>query len=67
MLVSPPTMATNFPSSRLEGIDFGYFNLHGIKGQPNWYGQKDSKDTSSIPMIPVALQIQNLQPVTKAP
>ncbi len=67
MLVSPPTMATNFPSSRLEGIDFGYFNLHGIKGQPNWYGQKDSKDTSAIPMIPVALQIQNLQPVTKTP
>ena len=67
LLISPATMASNFPVSRLEDIDYAYFNLHGIKGQPNWYGQKDTKDTSSIPMIPVALEISNIQNISKAP
>ncbi len=67
LLTSPPTMASNFPATRLEGMDFGYFNLHGIKGQPNWYGQKDSRDTSAIPMIPIALEMQNIQRVSKTP
>ena len=67
LLTSPATLASNFPSSRLEGADYAYFNLHGIKGQPNWYGQKDSRDLSPIPMIPVALEIKNIQPVTQTP
>lgn len=67
LLISPATMASNFPLSRLENVDYAYFNLHGIKGQPNWYGQKDTKDTSSIPMIPVALEISNARNITKTP
>lgn len=67
LLISPATMASNFPVSHLEDIDYAYFNLHGIKGQPNWYGQKDTKDTSSIPMIPVALEISNIQNISKTP
>lgn len=67
LLLSPATMASNFPIGRLEDADYAYFNLHGIKGQPNWYGQKDSKDTSSIPMIPVALEINTVQNITKTP
>ncbi len=67
LLISPATMASNFPLGRLENVDYAYFNLHGIKGQPNWYGQKDTKDTSSIPMIPVALEISNVQNIIKTP
>lgn len=67
LLTSPATMASNFPSSRLNGTDYAYFNLHGIKGQPNWYGQKESRDQSPIPMIPIALEIKNVMPVNQTP
>ncbi len=67
LLLSPPTMASNFPLSRMEDADYAYFNLHGIKGQPNWYGQKDSKDTSAIPMIPVAVDINTVRNLAKTP
>jgi hypothetical protein len=38
-----------------EGHRLGYFNLHGVKDGPNWYGQKDFTSTTSGPDYPVAL------------
>ncbi len=38
-----------------------------LKGQPNWYGQKDSRDTSPIPTIPIALEMRNVQRVNHTP
>ena len=65
--VSPATTSSNFPLSSFDSCDFAYFNLHGIKGQPNWYGQKKSDDTSSGPNIPVALEISNVVNIKNTP
>ena len=65
--VCPATTSANFPISAFDSCDFGYFNLHGIKGQPNWYGQKRNDDTSSGPRIPTALEIKNVSGVKNTP
>ena len=65
--VCPATTSANFPLSAFDSCDFGYFNLHGIKGQPNWYGQKKNDDTSSGPRIPTALEIQNVTNIKNTP
>ena len=65
--VSPATTSSNFPLSAFDSCDFAYFNLHGIKGQPNWYGQKKNNDTSSGPRIPTALEISNVANIQNTP
>lgn len=67
LMLSPAVTAKNFPSSKLESIRYAYFNLHGIKGNPNWYGQKDPRDTTSMMTLPLAVQISNLDTVKKTP
>lgn len=65
--VCPATTSSNFPLSAFDSCDYGYFNLHGIKGQPNWYGQKRNDDKSSGPRIPTALEISNVTNVKNTP
>ena len=65
--VSPATTSSNFPLTAFDGCDFGYFNLHGIKGQPNWYGQKKNDDNSAGPRIPTALEIDNVRNIKSTP
>ncbi len=65
--VCPATTSSNFPLSSFDSCDYAYFNLHGIKGQPNWYGQKKNDDTSSGPRIPVALEISNVTNIKNTP
>ena len=65
--VSPATTSSNFPLSSFDSCDYAYFNLHGIKGQPNWYGQKKNDDVSSGPRIPVALEINNVVNIQNTP
>ena len=65
--VSPATTSSNFPLSAFDSCDYAYFNLHGIKGQPNWYGQKKNDDISSGPRIPVALEISNVTNIQNTP
>ena len=65
--VCPATTAANFPLTSFDSCDYAYFNLHGIKGQPNWYGQKRNDDTSGGPRIPVALEINNVTNITNTP
>lgn len=67
LLVCPQTTSANFPVKNMDSCDYAYFNLHGMKGLPNWYGQKKSNDTSSGPLTPVALEIGNLKEISKTP
>ena len=67
LLICPSTMASNIQNTKLNETDYAYFNLHGIKGQPNWYGQKAAGDQSSYPMIPIALEMQNANMINKTP
>lgn len=67
LMTSPAVTAANFPTSQLENTQYAYFNLHGIKGKPNWYGQKDPRDTSSVTVLPIAVQMTNLEKIRKAP
>jgi len=50
---SPPIVDETFKSAWLEHKDFLYFNLHGSKISPNWYGQNRNS-------YPVALRPTNI-------
>jgi hypothetical protein len=53
--LSPPIEA-NSPDLQNDNIlQAGYFNLHGVKDGPHWYGQKDFSNTSNGPDYPIAL------------
>ena len=65
--LSPTVTSANFPVTEMANTDYTYFNCHGIKGKPNWYGQKASNDSSGAPMLPVALEIGNLKRMEKTP
>lgn len=51
--ISPPVKSNTFKTSWLQKKDFLYFNLHGSKISPNWYGQDGGK-------YPVALTPKNI-------
>jgi len=53
--LSPPLHSGNLPVNHSNGHKLGYFNLHGIKEGPNWYGQKDFSSPSTGPDYPIAL------------
>lgn len=65
--VCPATTSSNFPLAAFDSCDYGYFNLHGIKGKPNWYGQKRNDDMSNTPRIPTALEISNVTNIKNTP
>jgi hypothetical protein len=43
----------------IEG-ELGYFNLHGLADTGEWYGQRDSTNSSSGPDYPIALRTQDV-------
>ncbi len=51
--LSPPLTDYDFLSSHEKIPALGYFNLHGFRGRPYWYGHGESQDGSSL--LPVAL------------
>ena len=53
--LSPPIQAHNLYLQRNNGNQAGYFNLHGVKDGPHWYGQKDFRNASNGPDYPIAL------------
>ena len=53
--LSPPNHANSIHLNGDHGLKLGYFNLHGIKDGPDWYGQKDFSSFSNGPDYPVAL------------
>ena len=53
--LSPPLQANNLHAHNGHLHKAGYFNLHGVKDGPNWYGQKDFTSQSNGPDYPIAL------------
>jgi tetratricopeptide (TPR) repeat protein len=53
--LSPPLHSGTLPLNNGTGHKLGYFNLHGVKDGPNWYGQKDFSSQSTGPDYPIAL------------
>ncbi|MFN2304219.1 MAG: hypothetical protein ACK2TV_10865, partial [Anaerolineales bacterium] len=53
--LSPPTHSGNLILKKNPGHALAYFNLHGVKDGPYWYGQKDFSSTSTGPDYPIAL------------
>jgi len=53
--LSPPIHSGNFLLDEDKTQNLGYFNLHGVKDGPHWYGQKDFSSESSGPDYPIAL------------
>lgn len=53
--LSPPLQANSLNISADQRLRLGYFNLHGVKDGPHWYGQKDFTSTSNGPDYPIAL------------
>ena len=51
--VSPPLTDYDFLSAHEELPKLSYFNLHGFRGSPYWYGHGDSEYGS--PLLPIAL------------
>jgi hypothetical protein len=53
--LSPPIHASSLRIKDEQSLRVGYFNLHGVKDGPHWYGQKDFSSESNGPDYPVAL------------
>lgn len=65
--LSPPINSTSLSIKKKPRHNIGYFNLHGVKDGPNWYGQKDFSSTSSGPDYPIALTPGMFNEQTPAP
>jgi len=53
--LSPPLNSGTLPLNNGTEHKLGYFNLHGVKDGPHWYGQKDFSSESTDPDYPIAL------------
>jgi hypothetical protein len=60
LLICPPETVQNLAVDQMLKTPLGYFNLHGLPDAAEWYGQKDSSDTTSSPDYPVALSPKSL-------
>ena len=67
LLVSPPDISQSIDEDQFVKSPLEYFNLHGLSDAAEWYGQKDSTDTSNEPDYPVALSPKNLTKNGNAP
>lgn len=58
--MSPPVSHREF-TLLAQGIPrFSYFNLHGVEGEPAWYGQRDPDFAADYPLFPIALLPQDI-------
>ncbi len=68
MISSPPVEAERLPSQAVKAARFSYYNLHGLEGSPEWYGQRDPlHDTDVTTEFPVALRPQDVVNGGRAP
>jgi hypothetical protein len=57
LMTSPPTVTGNLSPMSANGVQFSYFNLHGLEDAPEWFGQRDPlKDRRSDTDFPIALK-----------
>ncbi len=66
-LVCPPVGSQSVSTDQLLNSPLEYFNLHGLPDGAEWYGQKDSSDSSTESDYPVALSPKNLAKNGKSP
>lgn len=67
LLSSPPTSKSNLLNGQTPDPKFAYFNLHGLKDSPEWYGQRDLAKPSSSPEYPIAMEPANFTAKTSSP
>ena len=68
MISSPPVEAERLPSHAVKAARLSYYNLHGLEGSPEWYGQRDPlHDQSVTTEFPVALRPQDVVNGGRAP
>lgn len=67
LFLSPNGKNPAFNPTKMAAAPFCYFNLHGVEDGSNWYGQKDSSDTSGAEDFPVALQPTDITKNSEAP
>jgi len=65
--LSPPIDSGSLTLKNGTKLNVGYFNLHGIKDGPNWYGQKDFSSDSKGPDYPIALNPKMFNEKTPSP
>lgn len=53
--LSPPQDSGTILLNNGQGQELGYFNLHGVKDGPHWYGQKNFSSDAAGPDYPIAL------------
>ncbi len=53
--MSPPISREEFSVLTQSKPRLAYFNLHGVEGEPSWYGQRDPDFAADFPLFPVAL------------
>ncbi len=53
--LSPPKDTGTLVLNNKSAHKLGYFNLHGVKDGPHWYGQKDFTSNAVGPDYPIAL------------
>ncbi len=53
--MSPPVSRHEFSVLAQGRPRLVYFNLHGVEGEPAWYGQRDPDFAADYPLFPVAL------------
>jgi Peptidase family C25 len=56
LYLSPNGKSAGFSGDKMARAPYCYFNLHGVEDGSDWYGQKDTSDTSNSEDYPVALQ-----------
>ena len=67
LTLSPPINSDTLTLHTRHRPDLGYFNLHGVKDGPDWYGQKDFSSTYEGPDYPIALSPYMLDEQSKTP
>jgi hypothetical protein len=60
LFLSPNGKTNGFNPGKVATAPFAYFNLHGVEDGSNWYGQKDTSDTSGGEDYPIALTPEQL-------
>lgn len=66
LFISPNGTTKKLGQQDLVSTDFGYFNLHGLIDQPDWYGQRDHLDPPGTD-YPIALSPNDLLRNGKSP
>ena len=64
---SPPEDTSSVLARQKSNPSFGYFNLHGLKDAPEWFGQSDLARRLDSPEYPVAVVPSLFSAATPAP